>query len=67
MSDIRSKIYFEPSGYGSIQSTFKDAHKIDKTIKLVDVKAWFTANVEQKQNIAVRIVTLHRNHTKSIK
>ena len=48
MSDIISKIYFEPSGYGSIQSTVKDAHKIDKTIKLVDVKAWFTSNVEQK-------------------
>ena len=48
MSDIISKNYFEPSGYGSIQSTFKDAHKIDKTIKLVDVKAWFTSNVEQK-------------------
>ena len=51
MSDRISKIYFEPSGDGSIQSTFKDAHKIDKTIKLVDVKAWFTSNVEQKNKI----------------
>ena len=48
MSDIISKIYFEPSGYGSIQSTFKDANKIDKTIKLDNVKEWFKSNVEQK-------------------
>ena len=47
-NEIISKIYFEPSGYGSIQNTLKAARKVDKTIKLDDVKAWFVANVEQK-------------------
>ena len=47
-NEIISKIYFEPSGYGSIQNTFIAARKVDKTIKMDDVKAWFVANVEQK-------------------
>ena len=47
-NDIINKIYFEKSGYGSMQNTLKDAKQVDKTIKLEDVKTWFTANVEQK-------------------
>ena len=26
-NDIISKIYYDPSGYGSIQKTWKDAHE----------------------------------------
>ena len=47
-NDIINKIYFEKSGYGSMQNTLKDAKQVDKTIKLEDVKTWFTANVEQQ-------------------
>ena len=47
-SDIISKIYNDPSGYGSIKTTLADAKLKDKTIKLDDVKNWFNKNVEQK-------------------
>ena len=47
-SDIISKIYNDPSGYGSIKTTPADAKLKDKTIKLDDVKNWFNKNVEQK-------------------
>ena len=40
-----------------MQNTLKDAKQVDKTIKLDDVKAWFTSNVEQKTNIVVKILT----------
>ena len=40
-NDIISKIYFDPSGYSSIQNTLKEVKQIDKTVKLDDVKEWF--------------------------
>ena len=49
-NDIISKIYFDPSGYSSIQNTLKEVRQIDKTVKLDDVKEWFKLNVEQKTN-----------------
>ena len=47
-NDIISKIYYDPSGYGSIQNTWKDAHKKDPSIKQSDVKEWFEQNVKKK-------------------
>ena len=32
-NDIISKIYYDPSGYGSIQNTWTDAHEQDPSIK----------------------------------
>ena len=49
--DIIKKIYYDKSGYGSIKTTFDDVKKIDKTIKMDDIKQWFKENVEAKQQI----------------
>ena len=35
-----SKVYNDLSGFGSIQQTFAEARKLDKTITLNDVKEW---------------------------
>jgi hypothetical protein len=43
-----SKIYKNPSGYGSIKNTFNEASQKDSTIRVTDVKEWFGKNVEQK-------------------
>jgi len=47
---IISSVYYDPAGYGSIMTTYKDAHKRDKEIKLEDVKKWFKLNIEKKTN-----------------
>ena len=39
-AEIILKIYNDLSGFGSIQQTFQDAKKMDKTITLADVKNW---------------------------
>lgn len=46
--DTISKVYFEPSGFGSIKKTFEDARKKDKSITLDDVKDFFKTRVEKK-------------------
>jgi hypothetical protein len=38
--DIIEKVYTDPAGFGSIQNTFNDAYKLDKSITLEDVKLW---------------------------
>jgi hypothetical protein len=48
--EIIASIYYDPSGYGSILNTAKEAKQKDKTITLEDVKKWFNKNVEQKTN-----------------
>ena len=48
---IIAKIYFDPAGYGSMQTTLQDARKMDKSITSDDVKAWFNKNVERKTNL----------------
>ena len=50
-NEIIKKVYYDPSGFGSIQSTLKDARAKDKTITLNDVKAWFKINVERKTSL----------------
>ena len=45
------KLYYDPAGFGSIQTTLKDAKVKDKTININDVKAWFKRNVERKTNL----------------
>ena len=44
-AEIISKIYNDLSGFGSIQQTFAEARKIDKTITLDDV-----TNLERKED-----------------
>ena len=45
------KIYYDPGGYGSVQETYKDAKKVDSTLKVSDVKDWFERNVERKKQL----------------
>ena len=45
------KIYYDPGGYGSMQDTFKEAKKVDRSIKFSDVKDWFERSVERKKNL----------------
>ena len=44
-----SKIYHE--FYGSINNTYADAKKIDKTITLKDVKNWFDKSFVRQKNL----------------
>ena len=50
-NDIINKIYFDRSGFGSIQTTYKDAKAKDKSITLSDVKEWFKKTIEQKKQL----------------
>ena len=45
------KIYYDPGGYGSMADTFKEAKKVDSSIKFSDVKDWFERSVERKKNL----------------
>ena len=46
--EIIKKVYHDLGGFGSIQSTFKDAKAKDPSIKLSDVQAWMKKNIEKK-------------------
>jgi len=39
--ELLEKLYFDPSGYQSVQNLYKDAKKEDKTITLKFVKEWY--------------------------
>ena len=47
--EIISRVYHE--FYGSINNTYADARKIDKSITLKDVKAWFDKSFVRKKNL----------------
>ena len=47
--DIISSIYYDRSGYGSVNTTYQDAKRKDKTITVNDVKKWFEKNERKKQ------------------
>ena len=46
---IISDIYYDRSGFGSKQTTLKDAREKDKTITMQDVEQFFKKNVEIKR------------------
>jgi len=48
---IIKKVYYNPSGYGSITSTLKEAFKQDKTITLNTVTQWFKSNPETTKQV----------------
>ena len=50
-TEIITKVYNDPSGFGSLKNTLSDAREIDKTITIEDVKKWFDSNVEQKKQL----------------
>lgn len=49
--DTISKIYYDRSGFGSLNTTFKDAKAKDSSITLNDVKEFFRKNVERKKQL----------------
>jgi hypothetical protein len=48
---ILNNIYYDPAGFGSIISTFKEAFKQDKTITLNYVRQWFKSNLETTKQV----------------
>jgi hypothetical protein len=48
---LLNKIYYDPAGYGSIISTFKEAFKQDRTITLNYVRQWFKSNLETTKQV----------------
>jgi hypothetical protein len=47
---IISSVYYDPAGYGSIATTYRDSKKRNKDINLEDVKLWYKLNIQQKTN-----------------
>ena len=66
--DIIKNIYFDRSGFGSVQTTYQDARKKEAKITLNDVKEWFKKNVEvkRKQRGFNSFVAPYNNHTYQI-
>ena len=50
-TDLLKKIYFDRSGFGSLQTTYKDAKEQDKSITMNDVKDFFEGLVEKKKQL----------------
>ena len=65
--DTIGKIYFDRSGYGSKQTTLRDAKEKDKTITMRDVEEFFKKNVEQKKQLRGQNSLYHRTHFMSFK
>ena len=51
--EIIRKVYYDKSGLGSIQSTYKKAQAILSFITLQDVKDWFFKNVEDNRKSGI--------------
>ena len=49
-SDVLKKIYFDRSGFGSMQTTYKDAKEKDNSITMNDVKDFFEEFVEKRNS-----------------
>ena len=49
--NIINKIYYDPSGYSSIQKTYQEARDKDSSITLKNVKEWFAKNVDRTKNL----------------
>ena len=48
---IIHKAYYDPAGYGSITSTFKEACHKYKTITLNAIKQWFKSNLDTTKQV----------------
>ena len=48
---VITDIYYDKSGFGSKQTTLKDARQKDKTITMSDVNEFFKNNVEEKRKM----------------
>ena len=46
-NELSNKLYYDPSGFQSQQRLYQEAKKIDKTIKITEVKDWYEKNVNE--------------------
>ena len=46
-----NKMCFDRSGFGSEKMSFQDVGKIDRTIKMTDIDAFFEKSVEHKKQL----------------
>ena len=46
-NNVIKSIYYDKSGFGSVQSTYQKARQKDTSIRIKDVKDWFFNNVEE--------------------
>ena len=53
---IIAKVYYDPSGYGSINETLKYAKKYNNTITYEDIKEWKSKTLNEKLNSEVKTV-----------
>ncbi len=51
MEQIIDKIYHDPAGHGSMQTTYEDAKKKDQSITYGDIQAWFKKNIERNTQL----------------
>ena len=66
--NLLKNLYFDPSGYQSIQNLYKEAKKEDKTITLKFVKEWYDIVNEKKlDTMGVKTVSLRLMRIMSIK
>ena len=49
--DTIKKIYYDRSGFGSMQTTYEDAKKKDSSIRMTDVKNFFNEYVQRKKQL----------------
>ena len=47
MEELLKKLYYDPSGFMSLQNLYKEAKKQDKSIKIKDVNEWYEKNNEK--------------------
>ena len=46
-----SKVYYDPSGIGSLNQTLSDAGEFDNSIKLDDARQWMEEPVKRMQQV----------------
>ena len=49
--EIIKSVYYDRSGYGSKQTTLKDAKQKDSSITINDINEFFSKNVEEKRKM----------------
>ena len=49
MDELLNKLYYDPSGFMSLQNLYNEAKKQDNSIKLRDVKEWYEKNNEKNK------------------
>ena len=51
IEQTKTRIYYDPAGYGSKKETFDQVKKINKNVKYSDIVNFFDKHIEQKKNL----------------